>query len=206
MSERPREELLNAALDREIEQALAVDPSPEFVARVRTRVATDAAPRFDLRFVRWIVVGGASMAAAGVVAALYFGWSSPAHAPAGTAVEIAPTQQAQRSGGQNEIPVQRETPDVTRKSRTGSIAPVVAPARSPVAKARAERDEFPEVMVSASEVEGMRQLLSMWQRKVQIVERPDTGSIPDPEHMPDIVIEPITIEPIALVKMEGVAE
>ena len=35
--------LNDAALDREIDRALSVDPSAEFVARVRTRIANEPA-------------------------------------------------------------------------------------------------------------------------------------------------------------------
>jgi hypothetical protein len=53
-------------LDRELARALAVDPSPEFLARVRTRIAEEPAPaRFGFR---WMF--GAAAAAAAVVAAV----------------------------------------------------------------------------------------------------------------------------------------
>jgi len=38
---RPREPLTDSALDRELEAALGVEPSPEFLARVRTRVTSE---------------------------------------------------------------------------------------------------------------------------------------------------------------------
>ena len=40
---RSADALIDAALDRELEAALAVDPSPEFTARVRTRVRSELA-------------------------------------------------------------------------------------------------------------------------------------------------------------------
>src|SRR5262249_22457580 len=56
-------------VDREIAAALNVDPSPEFVARVRMRVASEPQPR------RWVASGllAALAAAAVVVAALVVG-------------------------------------------------------------------------------------------------------------------------------------
>ena len=57
----------DAALEREIEQALAVDPSPEFVARVRTRIAEEPSPAS--RGFGWLFAGvAAATVAAGVVA------------------------------------------------------------------------------------------------------------------------------------------
>ena len=49
----------DASLDREIESLLAVEPSPEFLARVRTRVAQEPEPArgggrgCSRRLVRW---------------------------------------------------------------------------------------------------------------------------------------------------------
>ena len=57
----------DAALEREIEQALTVDPSPEFVARVRTRIAEEPSPAS--RGFGWLFAGvAAATVAAGVVA------------------------------------------------------------------------------------------------------------------------------------------
>jgi hypothetical protein len=59
----------DAAIERDIERTLAVDPSPEFLARVRTRIAEEPSPasrRFGWRFA---VVATAAVAAS-VVALL----------------------------------------------------------------------------------------------------------------------------------------
>jgi hypothetical protein len=57
--------MTDAALDREIARALAVDPSPEFAARVRQRIANEAAP--STWGSRWMVAAGAALAAAAVL-------------------------------------------------------------------------------------------------------------------------------------------
>ena len=44
MTTTTRHALTDDALERDIARALAVDPSPEFVARVRTRIANEPAP------------------------------------------------------------------------------------------------------------------------------------------------------------------
>jgi hypothetical protein len=56
-----RRALTDEALDREIDLAVRVDPSPEFVARVRTRVADEQAPS------RWRLGWCIAAAAAAVV-------------------------------------------------------------------------------------------------------------------------------------------
>jgi hypothetical protein len=60
------ERVSDAAFDREIESLLAVEPSPEFVARVRTRVADETPLR---SWVGWqLSVAVASLALALIVA------------------------------------------------------------------------------------------------------------------------------------------
>ena len=56
----------DAALEREIERALAVDPSPEFLVRVRARIADAPAPAS--RGFGWRFAGVAAAAVAAVVA------------------------------------------------------------------------------------------------------------------------------------------
>ena len=58
----------DAALERDIERALAVDPSPEFVARVRTRIAEEPSPA--TRRFGWLFAGVATAAVAASVVAL----------------------------------------------------------------------------------------------------------------------------------------
>lgn len=58
----------DAALERDIERALAVDPSPEFLARVRTRIAEEPSPA-SWRF-GWLFAGVATAAVAASVVAL----------------------------------------------------------------------------------------------------------------------------------------
>lgn len=58
----------DAALERDIERALAVDPSPEFLARVRTRIAEEPSPAS--RRLGWLFAGVATAAVAASVVAL----------------------------------------------------------------------------------------------------------------------------------------
>jgi hypothetical protein len=57
--------MTDTAIDREIQAALAVDPSPEFVARVRTRIA--AVPAGASSWLSWKLVVSGSLAALIVV-------------------------------------------------------------------------------------------------------------------------------------------
>jgi hypothetical protein len=59
----------DAALEREIERALAVDPSPEFLVRVRARIAEEPAPAS--RGFGWLFAGVAATAVTAAVVALF---------------------------------------------------------------------------------------------------------------------------------------
>jgi hypothetical protein len=54
-------------IDRELAAALAIDPSPEFLARVRMRIAAEPEPLPSWR-ASWMMAGAAAMAVAAVVA------------------------------------------------------------------------------------------------------------------------------------------
>jgi hypothetical protein len=57
----------DAALERELERALAVDPSPEFLVRVRARIADEPAPS---RGFGWLFAGVAATAVAAAAVAV----------------------------------------------------------------------------------------------------------------------------------------
>jgi hypothetical protein len=64
------EQMTDAALDREIAAALNVEPSPDFVARVRQRVADAPVP--SAWGVSWSAGAAASLALAGVAAMIFW--------------------------------------------------------------------------------------------------------------------------------------
>jgi len=69
----------DTALEREIERALAVDPSPEFLVHVRARIADEPAPAS--RGFGWLFAGVATVAAAAALV-LAVRMVSPARPPA----------------------------------------------------------------------------------------------------------------------------
>jgi hypothetical protein len=79
--------LNDAALTREIEQALAVDPSPEFLARVRTRIARE--PEL-VAWSAWRLVGTGALAVGFGVALLGTWLNRDAVSPAPSASVAAP--------------------------------------------------------------------------------------------------------------------
>jgi hypothetical protein len=207
------------ALGREIERALAVDPSPEFVAGIRRRVATERVPRFDAWVARWVLAAGGAVAAAAVSVAIYFGLSSPANRsePAGpptiARADAAPTEVAPNRGQVPAEPAQTGPRDGrgqaahaarVRSEDKPSSGVGATPARGGVA-------DFSEVIVAASEARAFRQLLTMAQTgRIEVVDSAAAESVPETPHVPvapAIVIEPIAIAPIQIVStLQGDAE
>ena len=77
--------ITDAALDREIARVLGVDPSPEFAARVRQRIASEPAPAGWRA--AWIVAAAGALAAVAVVVLIASRPPRAAPAPA-TAVPL----------------------------------------------------------------------------------------------------------------------
>jgi hypothetical protein len=142
---RNREEAVTAsdrALDREIELALAVQPSPEFVARVRTAVtAGSAAPR-QLPWI-WIGAGAAGVAIAVVL--------------------LAGSVVAPERGGAPQPPQLAVSPHIASipLNRVPEIPVLEAPhGASPVSTVRLKtRRVEPEVLLAADESAALRRLM-----------------------------------------------
>jgi hypothetical protein len=65
-ADRSGDQMTESAVDRELQAMLAVDPSPEFVARVRTRIASEPEP--TAWWLSWKFAVGVAMAAVVVLA------------------------------------------------------------------------------------------------------------------------------------------
>jgi hypothetical protein len=173
------------SLDREIESLLASEPSPEFVARVRTRVASERAPG------RWRASW--MFAAAGAVAAVIvalIAWPSP---------EVVPS---------NGVPV--EPPRMTEAAPAIAPRPARLPERGRPTAVRAvaatvERDrridiDLPEVVIAENEMRTFASLVanirqSRFDAAVPVAPNPDTPL--EIKELPPV--EPLEIEPIVRV-------
>jgi hypothetical protein len=183
--------LSDETLERQIEAALGSDPSPEFRARVRARVARERireGSRVPLLW-RWAFAACATVIVAVVGLSVVRG-------PATTVPEqvtIAPPE-----------------------SVPGAVAPVTPPhtpvAPAPVAVARVSRSRHAaaparrEVLISKDDAEALRQLIAVAARQTEPLRLPDL--VPAEEPLPaigEIVLEPITLSPIVrLDSLEGV--
>ena len=185
--------LTDAALDRDLEAALTVDPSPEFVARVRTRVQRERDAASSPW--RWRI------AAAVAVAAMM-------------ALVVARSRQDRARIAQDENPARRP-PAVAQAAPDPHLGPVAedntageayAPAPTRAFRTSAARRSRPnavvsepELLIAADEARALRQLFSNARRGLVDLSSlqegaPATAALQPPS---DISFPPITFEPIA---------
>ena len=187
------QELIDETLEKDIEAALGVDPSPEFLPRIRARIANERMQEGWFSSVSW---RWAQVAAAVTAVAVIAVWTlrDPSRAPRDAHITDTP-------------PVESTTPLVEpalaapalTASSAESPKPVSAPAvrtvrstRTPVAVARLE------VVISRDEAVALRQLIvAIAARQVQATDIPQLGaeSAPLPQ-MEEIVLEPIKLSPL----------
>lgn len=169
--------LTDAALDGEIRRALAVDPSPEFLARVRTRIAEEPAPRG--RGLSWVVVAPAVFALA-LLTIVALWQRPPAQSPL-----TAPALLTARPLGST-APV--SPPAVASSSAVAqAFRPAIAGLKP---RATGVKDE-PEVLIAADEVRALQQLIFNVQEG-RIALPPALATSP----VDEIVIDPIAVAPI----------
>jgi len=182
----------DAALERELERALAVDPSPEFLVRVRARIADEPAPAS--RGFGWLFAGVATVAAAAALV-LAVRMVSPARPP-----EAAPLLASKSIGFAVIVP---------------AVVPGTVGPASVYAAARLRRDEqaghdVPKVnartaepLFDARETTALQRLIAdVRDARVGLTPLAKEGPMPLPA-MDPLVISPIVIEPLDSSGIEG---
>ena len=200
-----------AAIDREIQVALAVDPSPEFLARVRTQIAAE--PPGVTTWLPWKLVAAAVLAA--IVAAVAL-MSRPQEKPGATAtaqgdIRLTPEVSIEQPRGPERSRASAESthrpleaPDAQRRSSTLRLTP--APAHS---EARLETTSpgEPEILVDPREARAMRLLISATRDgslDLSAALRATTPTVMDLPPIAAIVIAPLSIDPLTPSGEEGV--
>jgi hypothetical protein len=185
----------DASLDREIESLLASEPSPEFLARVRGRVAREPEPG------RWHASW--MFAVGGVVAVLIvavISWPSSEMTPRGDVPVEAPRVV------ETVEPV-TPPPSVVRPRLVRRDPVRVAANAVTITRDRAIDIDLPDVMLADNEVKTFAALVtSIRQRRfdVAVPAAPDPDRPIEVEELPPV--EPIEIEPIvrlAALEAEG---
>jgi hypothetical protein len=183
----PAMAITDVAVDRELQALVSVDPSRQFLARVRGRIADEPAPvtsPFSWRF-----AGVLAAAAAAVVVVMLVRWSGdePVSRPAvpqlaATALPNASTTIA--------------APERSAIERTNVPADSPAPARAGVSVAAAPA---PEVLLDAREAAALRALIAGVRAGRVDLAPVLSASAPSPMDLPPltaIAIQPIAIDPL----------
>ncbi|HZM93824.1 MAG TPA: hypothetical protein VFB92_10405 [Vicinamibacterales bacterium] len=186
------EGMSDETLEREIEAALGIDPSPEFLPRIRARIASERVNEVWLWRGLW-QWAGAGVAVAGVAIIGLWILNGPASGSRDVRVANAP----QRPGPASDSGM------VADAANSGS-SPTPAPVRRPAAyTTRVPRDRMatpPEVVISRDEAVALRQLIAaIAARQVEAVDIPKLEG----ESAPIAPIEEIVLEPIELSPMAG---
>jgi hypothetical protein len=190
--------LTDAELDRAIGDALAVDPSPAFLARVRTEVANEPEPKAWRMPLAACFAGGAAVAAAAIVLAL--AGRTPARVP-GPAIELP---LAARAIGTDIVSLpQGARPDEIFAPSTSHSAKASVHRSDAVARQTPSALAFaPQTppLIDARESQALRALI-LGVRSGGVDLSPMLGpsaiELREPEPIADIEIQPIAIDPIA---------
>jgi hypothetical protein len=172
----------DAALDRDLERLLAVEPSPAFVAHVRTRIANEPLP--SSRSFGWLFAGGATAVAAASVAIAMFVAAPPR--------QVTPVRARldSRSIASASVAVPVLRPDPVGVDPRVRPVPTHASART-------------EVLFDERETRALQRLIAgVRAARVDLAPLLNEARM-SPQPMDDLVIPPITIEPLAPSGVEG---
>ena len=188
-----RQGMSDEALEREIEAALGVDPSPEFLPRVRARVASEQMHRGWYWSTGWRWAGVAAVVTAVAVIAV---WTlrDPSRAP----------REAHLTGTP---PVESITPSVEPALPAPALVTSSAESQKPVSAPVARTSRLthtpvvvkrPEVLISLDEAVALRQLIvAIAARQVQATDIPQLAAALAPlPTIEEIVLEPIELSPL----------
>ena len=200
MADERTDEMTSSAIEREIAQALAVDPSPEFVARVRMRVASEPAPRRGW----WMpVLVGATAITAAVTIAVVAPWR-------GSQVQLKPDSTTSTETRDKTLPADAVAPGFGRTKTSQAETRVrlkpdpTAVGSQGVGSGFSRTVTEPEVLVPQAEIEMYRRLIASVNalEPVALLEPPREFAA-DLEPPSELTIDPIKIEPIPPPSGEG---
>jgi hypothetical protein len=193
-------------IERALQTALAIEPSPEFVARVRTRLAHE--PVASVWRPAWLMVSAGAMAAAIAIAIVV---SNPhQQTPASPAAEQRRSQaESPRPGA---LPAEAARRDAATTNETGGDAmprrprqlPAVQPsamtrASEPLASAGRPASGEPEILIDPREAAALRWLITGTRDgslDLSAALQTTMPAAPDPPPLSEIAIPLITIDPI----------
>ncbi len=212
--ERPDETRANPALDREIEALLAVEPSPEFLARIRARVAAEPEPG-SWQHGWWWLAAGATGVGVLVVAVAVSRPVQPEETRDPRVADVAPAGDARLSVPTVTLPPGPEDvasptappapPQPILDDPAATAPPEPAPVSAPAAPAGTGPPQFARVVISQSEAAALRQLFTRVSdgRLAMPVPVERFGPAAPLEPPAEVTIPPVIIEPVTLALIEG---
>jgi hypothetical protein len=184
-------------LAREIEAALGVDPSPEFLPKVRARIANERMRQGWLASAPWRWAGAVAVVTAVAIIGL---WTLREPAPAPREVHVTPPVEMPPP------PVEPARPaPVPVASSTERHKPVSAPVVRTVRATQSPDAVAPfEVVISPDESAALQQLFVLINsRRIETRVLPDLATaLKPPDPIEEIVLDPITISPLAALEGE----
>ena len=202
-AERAGRAMTDTAIDREIQAALAVDPSPEFLARVRTRIASEPVVSGFWSRRRWgiVLVGAAVMIAFAVV------MSRPRSvAPVGSsAKEDIALESAVAPVGSDFPPPRRLFSAELRRGRAVARSAKAGSLTVPVVSGLSQPE--PEILLDPAETRALRRLIAGTRDGSLDLSASLQATTPTAMDLPPIdaiVIAPLTIDPLTPSGEQGV--
>jgi hypothetical protein len=189
-----QQELSDTTLEKELEAAVGVEPSPEFLPRIRARVASERIGARWVSFRPW--QWAAATAAVGLVAVAGLWTLREPMPPAREAlVTNAPSVEASHAAAEAVTSSAGSTPSAVVPAPEADRSNPARAARSTRPPAIAE----PEVLISEDEAAALKRLFAaIGERRLETSALPDLASaLEPPEPIEDIVLEPISIIPLA---------
>jgi len=184
--------LTDADLDRELDAALEVDPSPEFLARVRMRIESEPRRAAWTLGVRagtrnWALAGLGALAVGVLTVAVVQSGRSESPRPDDLVAGVVPQVSVPAPPSTGVLPAQAVPPtDVVPR---GPVVVLRLPARSSVRRtAAAAIVTTPPVLVASSEVAALQRLFARAREG-----RMDMSALPD---QPDPSVAPAPLAPI----------
>jgi hypothetical protein len=194
------------AIDRALREALDVSPSPDFVARVRTRIANEPPPRSLWgRWTVWTQLAAGALVAAAVVIAVVVGGRKQ-HGDTTTQLRRDATAADVRLSAPSvrETASSRASGFPSRTLRAGSQTRIGATKTPATEGGRRDILREPEVLIAQDEAAALRQLLARAGEGRIVGASPATDASGATVDLmpPEIMIPPIKIDPLMAVNGE----
>ena len=186
------QELTDETLEKDIEAALGVDASPEFLPRIRARIANERMQEGWFSSVSWRWARVAAVVTAVAVIAV---WTlrDPSRAPREAHItDTPPVESTPPVDSALPAPALVASSAESPKPVSAPVARAVRSTRTPAVVAR------PEVLISLDEAVALRQLIvAIAARQVQATDIPQLAAASAPlPTIEEIVLEPIELSPL----------